>query len=161
MKKLKTTNHPDEEEHNIVRRRPMRAALRPISPRSRNGASRGRAPPACPTSRPRCRRRRRHRLPVASLQATTALVPTASAAAAGRRSAAEAAVLLYRGGKRRQSFARPPARGESSPPLHCGTWLHLAHLWPVGRRTEDAPCVYKQGRPTTSRTSPRSDSADR
>ena len=26
MKKLKTTNHPDEEEHNIVRRRPMRAA---------------------------------------------------------------------------------------------------------------------------------------
>ena len=108
-KKPKTRSIQTRGEH---RRRPMRAALRPISPRCRMGRRRGRAPPACPTSQPRCHRHRQPALPTKPqrLLFRPHRADDARRRRRGRGEAEAAAVLLCRGGKRRHRLARPPVR---------------------------------------------------
>ena len=150
-KKLKRKKRPDEEEHN----RPMRAALRPISPRSRNGASAGSRPARLPNvtaplpPSPPARRPSPPSFPPSHNSSCSDCI--GRSAAAGRREAEAAGGRCFctaRGGKRRQSLARPPVRppalsAPSSSPLHCGTWLHLTSGLPVGRRTDGGrpPCL--------------------
>ena len=111
--------------------RPMRAALRPISPRSRNGASAGSRPArlpnvtaALPPSQPARRTKpqqllfRLHRRPQRRSGQT---VCGGGGAFVPRR---EATPKL-----------RPPAHSLRSSPLPSSPLWHLAspHLWPVGR----------------------------
>ena len=130
----------------------MRSALRPISPRSRNGASAGSRPARLPDvtaplpPSPPARRPSPPSFPPSHNSSCSDCI--GRSAAAGRREAEAAGGAFV---PRREATPklgsparpRPPALSAPSSPLHCGTWLHLTSGLPVGRRTDGGrpPCL--------------------